>query len=326
MSSHRMALRDREVFDRRCSEYEQSFGRYAAFALAAAQGSMEKILCLGEEGRQVVATRDGGYRHFDPETIGVDSVAEGYFLQRLKDSDFGAVVISEEAGRLTFTSGKEKVFAVSDPFDGSLLYKRGVPAFWYTTLALYSEGGEPLAAAVCDVPHQTVDFANQERAFGARFHEGKLVGVAKLSPVETELIEDAILETYMMKVPRMYPASQIWKPLLSQVKFILPNGGPAGYADVAKGSVDIYLALEEAHIENFSALPIAWKAGAVVTDFDGDPVKFEDKKDKRYFILCTANESLHEKVLKEIAGIDWKNHPHYQQILQENADLQEAQE
>jgi len=92
---------------------------------------------------------------------------------------------------------------------------------------------------------------------------------------------------------------------------------PAGYADVAKGNVDIYLALEEAHIENFSSLPIAWRAGAVVTDFDGHPVTFEDDIHKRYFLLCTATEALHEQVLAEIAKIDWKSHPCYREIVEE---------
>lgn len=325
MSIESRGLQDREIFEKRRRRYRR-FGAYAAFALASVQGSMEKILALGEEGTQVIATRTGDYRPWDPETIRVDEVAEGYFLERIRESGFDAIVISEEVGRTVSQKtgkdknekGRERVYIVSDPFNGSLLYKRHLPEFWYTTLAIYSDKGIPLTAAICDICNQSVDFANQEDAFSARFQEGKLADIIEIRPARTPGLLEAVLETYLMKPPRMYPASEIWEPLLSKVRFILPNGGPAGYADVAKGNVDIYLALEEAHIENFSALPIAWRAGAIVSDFNGAPIRFEDKKDKRYFILCSATESLHEQVLREIEKIGWKEHPHYRQILKEN--------
>lgn len=312
-----LAQQQWEEFEARRKKFAACYGEHAGFVLAGVYGSMEIIHSLGEKGRQVVAVRSGEYRPWDPETIGVDEAAEGYFLQCI-NRHFGekVAILSEEAGRRG-EEGKVEYYIVSDPFDGSLLYKRRIPAFWYTTLAIYSASGEPLAAAVCDVPNRTVDFANEEKAFTGRFAEGEVVEVKEVHPADTTDIGDAVLETYMMKVPRMYPASEVWKPLLTRVKFILPNGGPAGYADVAKGNVDIYLALEEAHIENFSSLPIAWRAGAVVTDFDGHPVTFEDDIHKRYFLLCTATEALHEQVLAEIAKIDWKSHPRYREIVEE---------
>jgi fructose-1,6-bisphosphatase/inositol monophosphatase family enzyme len=314
------ARRDRERFEERYERWAKRYGRHAAFALAAVWGSREKILALGEEGTQVVAVRSGEYRPWDPETLGVDEVAEGYFLQRIQEV-YGeeAAILSEEAGRLP-DRGEIRYYIVSDPFDGSQLYRRRIPAFWYTTLAVYTGRGEPLAAAVCDVPNGLVDFANAEQAFTGRFVDGELVEVEPMRPAATTSLKEAVLETYLMKVPRLYPACEVWKPLLSQVRFILPNGGPAGYADVAKGRVDIYLALEESHIENFSALPIAWAAGVVVSDFEGRPVRFEDNINKRYFLLCTPNETLHEQTLAAIQRIDWKSHPHYARILAENPD------
>ncbi|MBS3055876.1 MAG: hypothetical protein J4473_00425 [Candidatus Aenigmarchaeota archaeon] len=312
-----------ELFEDRREKYAPDFGQYAAFVLAAVQGSMEKINALAsKEGTQIVATRTGDYRPFDPDTLRVDEVAEGYFFQRIRERKSPTIVISEELekGRAILPEGADEndadIYAVSDPFDGSLLYKRQIPVFWYTTLAFYSKIGIPLSAAVCDVLNHSVDFANEEHAYRAQFEDSKLVFVRDLCPAETTDIDrKTIVETYMMKGHRMYPASRIWEPLLSRV-FILPNGGPAGYADVAKGNVDIYLALEEAHVENFSALPVARNSGAVVTDFDGNPVKFEDKPLKKYFILCTANPELHDKALKIISEINWKNEEYYRKILE----------
>lgn len=319
MEEREALLKERETFEARWRAWGRSYGEHAGFVLAAVCGAREKILSLGQEGRQVVALRSGEYRSWDPETLGVDEVAEGYFLQRIREVYGDSVaILSEEAGRLP-EGGAIRYYLVSDPFDGSLLYKRQIPAFWYTTLAIYSAQGEPLAAAVCDVPNGMVDFANESQAFTGRLVEGELVQVHPMRPSTVGALKEAVLETYMMKVPRLYPASEVWKPLLSQVRFILPNGGPAGYADVARGAVDIYLALEEAHIENFSALPIAWAAGLVVTDFEGNPVHFEDNIAKRYFLVCTSNPALHEQVLEVIQQIPWRQHPHYARILAEGA-------
>lgn len=307
-----------EVFEKRRKHFSERFGEFTGFVLAAVYGAMEVILSLGEKGRQVVATRAENYRYWDPETILIDEAAEGYFLKRVQEI-FGnsAAVLSEEIGRSP-DEGEIQFYIVSDPFDGSLLYKRGIPDFWLTSLAIYTATGMPLAAGVCDVAHGIVHFCNESNAYSGRFIEGKLEQVTTIQPASTANLKEAVFESYLMKVPRLYPACEVWKPLLEQVAFILPNGGPAGYADVASGRVDVYFAVEESHIENFSALPIALKAGAVVTDFDGNEVAFEDKINKRYLIVCSANEHLHEQVLHQLNQIHWKEHPHYKRILEEN--------
>jgi fructose-1,6-bisphosphatase/inositol monophosphatase family enzyme len=308
-----------EVFETRRKHFSEGFGKVAGFVLAAVYGAMEIILSLGnKKGRQVVATRAGQYRYWDPETILVDKVSEGYLLKRVRQV-FGkqAAVLSEEIGRSP-NGGEIQFYVISDPFDGSLLYKRGIPDFWFTSLAIYTASGAPLAAAVCDVAHGIIYFCNDLNAYSGRFIDGKLEQVTMIQTASTANLKEAVFETYLMKAPRLYPACEVLKPLLEQVTFILPNGGPAGYADVASGRVDVYLAVEESHIENFSAIPIALQAGAVVTDFDGNEVVFEDQINKRYFIVCSANEHLHEQVLRQLDKIHWKEHPHYKAILEEN--------
>ncbi len=44
-------------------------------------------------------------------------------------------------------------------------------------------------------------------------------------------------------------------------------------------------------------------AGAVLSDFDGEPVKFSQDIDERRYVLCTANHKLHAKVLNQVAEI-----------------------
>jgi fructose-1,6-bisphosphatase/inositol monophosphatase family enzyme len=307
-----------ELFESRRKKWALGFGEYAAFVLAAVRGAQEKIADLGQTGTQVVAVRNGEYRSWDTETLAVDQVAESYYIERIRQAyKSTAVILSEEVERVA-AQGRPLYYIVSDPFDGSLLFKHRIPFFWYTALAIYAADGTPLAAAVCDVRNASVEFSNGTHAFTGAFSGEELIQLAPLHPARTTALRDAFLETYLMKIPRLYPACEIWKPLFSQIRSIIPNGGPSGFSNVASGSVDIYFAPEEAHTENFSSLPIAWAAGAIVTDFDGQVVRFEDNIRKRFFILCTANERLHEQVLKEIRKLDWKNHPHYAQILATN--------
>jgi len=307
MNEKTVAVADSSTFNWRMGKWSR-YGEHVAFLLSAVYGAREKILSLKGSGTQVVAVRTGEYRTFDPETLQVDEVAEGYFLRRIQErygNDVG--ILSEELGSRVPKSGIPPYYFVSDPFDGSKLYRRGNKAFWYTTLATYSGEGTPLGAAVCNILTGEVDFAGENKAFTGQFVNDELADVKQLMPKSAPNLEKAVLETYLMNPARLYPASEIWKPLFQRVGFIVPNGGPAGFTDVARGVVDMYLALQEAHTENFSALPIAWAAGLKVTDFAGQPVRFETDINKQYFLLCTGSPVLHQQVLNIIGEIDWQS-------------------
>ena len=113
------------------------YDEYTAFALEAVLGAMGVIRALKGGGTEVVATRDGSYKSWDPETFRVDKDTEDHFIDCVRTSRLNAVLLSEEAKRLdlstSYTRSKPRVYVISDPFDGSWLYKRGIPAFWYTT-------------------------------------------------------------------------------------------------------------------------------------------------------------------------------------------------
>ncbi|HID07668.1 MAG TPA: hypothetical protein EYP10_11050, partial [Armatimonadetes bacterium] len=195
----------------------------------------------------------------------------------------------------------DTLYVISDPFDGSLLYKRGVPAFWFTSLAIYDAEGNPIAAAVGDCLTATIDFCDASKAYTARIaDDGSLTDVAPIQPSSVTNLSDAHLETYLMKPKFMYPTVDEYRTLFEKVRFILPNGGPAGFCDTAKGRVDIYFAYRQPHIEIFSGVAIAQRAGCIVTLFDGSPLKFDTDINKRYDVLCCATQELHEQVLELI--------------------------
>jgi len=287
-----------------------SYDPWTAFALTCIRDSLVEVNRLGGRGSEVVrAGREDDYRYWDPETLRVDQAVEDLFIARLKEYGIQAVILSEEAQRVEIAPEQRKeeldepIFFVTDPFDGSLLYKRHIPAFWFTALAIYGLDGQPRCAAVGDCIVGRVDFADSTGAYTGRFSGEGLVDVTSLNPAQTTELSQAVLETYLMKPHYVYPTVLTYEPLLRQVKFILPNGGPAAFSDVAKGRVDVYLALKQPFVDVFPGLFIAQRAGAVVTTFQGEEVTFTDDINRRYDIVCSATPALHEQVLAQLAEI-----------------------
>jgi len=292
------------------------YGEWGAFALATVMGSIEEINGLKESARRVVATREGDYRNWDPDILGVDEAAEGYIFDcigrfnGMKGDDFTATIISEEAGERTFGTGAKKITIISDPFDGSLLYKNDLGAFYYTTVAVYDADGSHLATGIGDCVQRRVDFANAETAMTARFKGAELINVKTPPRSENADLSKATIESYMMKPKFLYQEAddaysfvETFKPFLSRVKFVVPNGGPCGFSDVAFGRIDVYFAHKQPLIEIFSGQGVARTAGVVITDFDGNEVPFSDDINHRLFVLASGNDAIHEQVLKILSDI-----------------------
>jgi fructose-1,6-bisphosphatase/inositol monophosphatase family enzyme len=284
------------------------YGTWTAFGLECIAEAMTMINELGGRGREVVSDqREGAYRYWDPETLKVDKAAEDLFLRKLQDRRVRGVFLSEEARQLELTGPEgdfdQEIYFVSDPFDGSLLYKRHISAFWYTSLAIYGKDRRPRCAIVGDCIEWSVDFANEERAFSGKVRGGQVVDITESKPSGTTQMSQACLETYLMKPHYLYPTAVQYEALFRQVKFILPNGGPGGFADVARGKTDVYVTFKQPFVDVFPGLAIAERAGAVVTTFDGEPVVFEPNIEGRYDLVCAATPALHAQVLSEIQHI-----------------------
>ncbi len=272
----------------------------AQFVVRAVVAAVRRARQLGEAATDVVATRQTGYREWDPEVIRIDRELENAYLQALQQTGWRVTLLSEELQRVELPGEGERLFAVCDPFDGSALYRRRIRAFWFTALSLYDGNGNPLAAAVGDPLNNLLEFSTPDGAFTASV--GNLDRPLPLRPNRTKTLKDAYLASYFMKPQFLYPTVERYKTLLSQVKFVLPNGGPCGFADAASGRCDVYLAVQQPMIEVFAGLPIALKAGCIVTDFEGKPVPFDPDINRRYDVVCTCTTELHRQVLAALKG------------------------
>ncbi|MBI4572434.1 MAG: hypothetical protein HY713_04000 [candidate division NC10 bacterium] len=258
-------------------------------------------------GQRVVRGREAGYRPWDPEVIGVDTAAERAIIGALRRRGIQGTLLSEEVGETSLgargarsAAGAEPVYVIQDPFDGSLLYRRGIRAHWFTALGIYGQDGQPRAAGVVD--HITGETVLADAAGAVRIARPGARPVP-LRPAATASLDGAFLETYLGKSSFLYPTATALRPLFERARFILGNGGPNGFADVASGRIDVYFAWNEALTEVFSAIYIAERAGCVVSHWDGSPVRFRPDIHAVYSLVCSANPRLHEQVLQALQGI-----------------------
>ena len=285
-----------------------------AFNLACVAEALDTIRKLAEEntGGETVEQRIGDYKSWDPDIYKVDKDTENGFVARLEAREERFVLLSEEAGRVDIGADADGPlrYAVADPFDGSFLFKHGIPDFWYSSLSLFDADFQSLSCAVGDGVHRDIVFADASGACRARLSGDRLEHKVQLNRAyrdlmgrkEMTVLEGAAIESYAMKPKKfLMPLVDKWRDLLLPFKFFLPNGGPGGFADVAEGKVDVYFAPRQPFVDIFSGIMIAEKAETVVTDFDGNPVRCSDNVESLWDVVCTTNRTLHDKVLQAIA-------------------------
>lgn len=301
-----------ELFTKRRANW-QSEGELTAFNLACVAEAVDTVSALRDQniGWEVVEQRLGEYKSWDPDIIKADKDTENGYWRRLDQQGTPFRFLSEEAGAvdINIDAKGDKYFVVCDPFDGSYLFKHGIPAFWYSSLAFYDHDMRPASCAVSDCFPKVIAFANGEGAYISELNGDQLIHKARLNkayresmgrPDVTEMT-GASIESYAMKPAKfLMPLVDEYRDFLKPFKFLNPNGGPYGFVDVAEGKIDCYFAMKQPFVDVFSGIFIAQQADVVVTDFDGNPVKFTDDEETVWDVVATTNETLHEKVIAAI--------------------------
>jgi fructose-1,6-bisphosphatase/inositol monophosphatase family enzyme len=248
---------------------------------------------------------------------GVDEATEGGYIARLRALNRPIVMLSEESERveINLDGGGELLYCVSDPFDGSWLFKRQLPVWWYSSLAFFKKDFTPLSTATGDVNQNLIAFADDSGAYLVTSQGNKLIDKQRLDEKYRERIAgsppkdlgDACMESYGLKPKKfLKPLVENYGDLLYSFKMFYPNGGPFGFVDVATGQVDVYFALQQPYVDIFSGLDIACKAGVVVSDFDGNPFKLQtDNCRTKYNVVVSRNQQIHHQVLAKLPPLEY---------------------
>jgi len=300
-----------ELFKQR-SENVKDKGELLAFNLAAVAEALDTIQELKEQniGGETVEKRIGEYKNWDPDIFKVDKDTEDGFRRRLEERGQPVVLLSEEVGRIRIGDGDPTYYVVADPFDGSWLFKRGIPDFWYSSLSFFDTDFNPVSCAVGDAVPRNIAFADASGAYLAKLEGDRLVNEVQLGREYREVMgrpdvtdfAKAGIESYAMKPAKFcLPLVDKYRVVLEPFKFFLPNGGPYGFVDVAEGKIDVYFAPKQPFVDIFSGIMVARQAGCVITDFDGNPVRCSDNVKSVYDVVCSTNQTLHDMVLEAIA-------------------------
>ena len=300
-----------ELFGKR-SENFQDKGALLAFNLAAVAEALDTIQDLKDQniGGETVEKRIGEYKNWDPDIFKVDKDTEDGFRKRLEERGRPVVLLSEEVGRVQIGEGAPEHYVVADPFDGSWLFKRGIPDFWYSSLSFFDTEFNAVSCAVGDAVPRNIAFADESGAYIARLEGDRLVNEVKLDKKYREVMgrpdvtdfAKAGIESYAMKPAKFcLPLVDKYRVVLEPFKFFLPNGGPYGFVDVAEGKIDVYFAPKQPFVDIFSGVMVAEQAGCIITDFDGNRVRCSDNVKSVYDVVCSSNQTLHDMVLETIS-------------------------
>lgn len=287
-----------------------------AFNVAAVAEAMDTVRALKgtQAGRKTIQTREGEWKSWDPDVYGVDEATEGGYIARLKALGRPIIMLSEESERVEIhlDAGGEPLYCVSDPFDGSWLFKRQLPLWWYSSLAFFTKDFSPLSAATGDVNEDLIAFADEQAAYLVTTRGNELVDKRRLDEQyrqalagnPPESLGDACIESYGLKPKKfLKPLVEQYGDLLYAFKMFYPNGGPFGFADVATGQVDVYFAVKQPFVDVFSGLEVAVKAGVVVSDFEGKPFRLQtDNCKTTYNVVVSRTQRLHDQVLEKLAA------------------------
>lgn len=304
---------NQDIFKKRMANFKTE-GELTAFNLTLVAEALDTIDELNEKnvGGEIVEKRVvSEYKNWDPDIFRVDKDTEDGFRRRLEEKQLPYVLLSEEVERLEINRNLkgELQYVVADPFDGSILFKKGIPDFWYSSLAFYDKDFNPASCVVGDAVQKVMAFADRKGAFISKLAGDNIKFKFKLDAAYREKmgrknvtdLEKATMESYALKpVKFLLPLVDEYREFLKLFKFFIPNGGPYGFVDVAEGKADVYFARRQPFVDVFSGIYVAEQAGAVVTDFDGNKVKCSDNVRGQYDVVVSTNETLHKKALEKI--------------------------
>ena len=256
-------------------------------------------------GREVVGAVPGRPESEDVE-IGVDSRCDQVLVSSLTDAGIAARVYSEHGVHVVGSGEPEYIVAV-DPFDGSGLYRRGIPAEWWSVASYFDAAGNPLGGAAADILRGELYSADADGVTVGPLEGNDRV---RVWPSEKGCLDDGVtLSAYLMQPSYLtewvtrtrgmmarYPGLRVW-----------PNGGACIYPWLARGRVDAYLMFSEPRSEIDPGMGFAARSGVKLFEAGPDGVLEEyrfvaEKREGRSALFIAAcTEELARSIAAELA-------------------------
>lgn len=220
-------------------------------------------------------------------TYPIDKLAEEIIISELEKTEIPLTIISEEVGTVKFKGGGMRVLI--DPVDGSKNAVSGLPIF-STSIAVAS--GDTIADIEMGY---IINLANGDEFWAER---GKGAFLNDL-PIKTQDDSEFRIASYETQVPsRDLP---MILPLLSKFNRTRCIGSTSlDFAYLSSGAIGLFVCPSPSRSFDFGAgVLIAKEAGAVVSDYSGNPLdRVELELSKTASLLASCNESVHHLALE----------------------------
>jgi histidinol phosphatase-like enzyme (inositol monophosphatase family) len=219
---------------------------------------------------------DGGY---DPVTEG-DKKAELRVREVLKTHRPDDAIFGEEFGRSQSTNNREWII---DPIDGTRAFVSGVPT-WGTLVGLTSSKGYSVGAACQPIVGDL---------FAGDGDSATLNGAPIQARTVTAMSDVRIATTALDLLDREY--IEPFEALSKQTAITRFGLDWYAYGLLASGGFDVVMECGLKPYDIAALIPIIRGAGGIITDIHGGD-------DIGPTVLASANDTLHEKVLKHFRG------------------------
>lgn len=237
--------------------------------------------------------------------IRIDRVGEEIIENLLKKYNLKAFIFSEPEGRDIKTGDIPDFYGAIDPFDGSVLFLKGIEQNWYTVLSFYDKQRNPITTGIADVLNEKFYISNKEENYLLNIRNNKKKKI--LPSREKKISENFVLASYLMSSQYSKKFLDVFGDLIKNLPpkaLIYPQGGSFIYAYLASGIVDAYIMFDEPRSEIDPGFPIAKKAGCSVVSVDkkGNYENYEfipnKQHDKVDLLIAAATPELRDELIK----------------------------
>ena len=236
--------------------------------------------------------------------IGIDRVGEEIIERLVKKYKLNTVIFSEPDGRDIRNGQSPDVFGSLDPFDGSMLYLRGLEHNWYTVLSFFDRERQPLCGGVADILNEKFYLSSAEGNF---LLDAKTNKKREVFPSDKkQLTEPLVLASYLMSSQYSSKFLALFGNLVKNLhlkSLLYPQGGSFIYAYLASGLVDAYVMFDEPRSEIDPGFVFAKRAGCEVVTVNSDGT-YEDYRflpgrqhDKVDLLVATSTPQLRDQLI-----------------------------
>jgi len=203
----------------------------------------------------------------------------------LQESSEGFMLYSEELEKPKIFSNPNYKLII-DPLDQTSSFIYGNLEYASTSILILDMENNPIGAVVGDINNQKIYYADKKVV---RY------GRKKIKPSEkTDLLETRIA-IYAEKYSRKFLYDNTIFPIMERGARVVNNGGSLFACRVADGRFHAALEPKPVGLYEFAGAYIAEMAGCVVTDIDGNKIKYSPDQKNTYIVASNIN--IHREIL-----------------------------